>query len=79
MEEAYALPRTEAKNASLQRHVFFSMRRKSERGDRFCHASCRRLACSGSNATEMILPLSMLNEPLSSHCSDQPRPVAARL
>ena len=57
VEEASALLRKEATNGQLQRHIFFFKRLKYERRARFFHASCLRLAYSGSKATQMILQL----------------------
>ena len=56
-EKASALPRKEARNAHLQRHVFFFKRPNCERRARFCHATCKQLAYSGCKATQMIWPL----------------------
>ena len=43
MEEASDLPRKEATNALLQRHVFFSKRPKYERTGRFANAPTQAL------------------------------------
>ena len=56
VEEAAALPRKEATNAQLQRHVFFYQRQMYGCRAWYFRVTCLRLSYSGLKDTQTILP-----------------------